>query len=293
MNRFSELIRIHSVKSSRRIQLDIPADACLFLLIKYGSGHLQTQRQLLPFVSGSAYLLSDESRITLISGNSKEISICFLTVSEEVMMMLDEDAGTAALLAEFFRPALSKSPSSDSYCKKDLEIFAHYETLLLYAQQDADLLSGRLFDHLALSLLIFAAGHYAQNRTALQDTREVKPSQKLVFAVTDSINRRYAEDLSLHILAEEAYTSPSYLSRIFKEVNGITVSAYINQVRLANVKRLLSTTDDLIVDIASACGYNYIPYFNQLFHRTVGMTPTQYRQKHRKKKYPHKTERRI
>lgn len=293
MNRFSDLIHIHSVKSSRRIQLDIPADACLFLLIKYGSGHLQTQRQLLPFVSGSAYLLSDESRITLISGNSKEISICFLTLSQEILMTLGEDAESTALLTDFFRPAPSELPLTDNYLKEDLDIFAHYETLLLCAQQDKDTSPNRIFDHLALSFLLFAASHYTLSRPGLQDTRDVKPSRKLVSAVTDSINRRYAEDLSLHILAEEAYTSPSYLSRIFKEVNGITVSAYINQVRLANVKRLLSTTDDLIVDIASACGYNYIPYFNQLFHRTVGMTPTQYRQKHRLKKYPRKTERRF
>lgn len=131
--------------------------------------------------------------------------------------------------------------------------------------------------HLSSALLLFAARRYRLAHAAPAQGRKTQSRQKLADAAMELIQQRYTEELTLSSLADALFTSPSYLCRIFKEVSGTTVSTYLNQVRIANVKRLLRDTDELIVDIASACGYNYIPYFNQLFKRMVGVTPTEYR----------------
>lgn len=71
--------------------------------------------------------------------------------------------------------------------------------------------------------------------------------------------------------------SERQLSRKFKQQMGMTVTAYINEVRLNHARELLLRTDEKITKIALKAGFNDISYFNRTFAAAVGMTPREYR----------------
>ena len=114
-----------------------------------------------------------------------------------------------------------------------------------------------------------------------QDSREFFSRSILTEQVKYLIRQNYSESLSLSDIAASVFANPSYLSRVFKEETGIPLSHYINQVRIQNAMVLLEDTEELIIDIAVACGYNYIPHFNRVFKEHTGMTPGAYRKSRR------------
>ncbi len=83
--------------------------------------------------------------------------------------------------------------------------------------------------------------------------------------------------LSVTMLADRLGISTSYLSRYFKEKMGVTLFAYIDEIRLSNAKKLLTETDAPVKDIVRTVGYNDINNFNRKFKSRTGLTPSIYR----------------
>ena len=71
--------------------------------------------------------------------------------------------------------------------------------------------------------------------------------------------------------------NPSYLSRLFKEETGISLTEYINQQRIRAAKNYLQLDTTTITEVAFMVGYNDVNYFIKRFKKIVGLTPTQYR----------------
>ena len=79
--------------------------------------------------------------------------------------------------------------------------------------------------------------------------------------------------------AEEAGISENYLSRLVKQSTGRSVGAWIDIVRIQRAKRLLSSTDLSIIDIASSVGVGDQSYFSRLFKKETGITPSAFRKR--------------
>ncbi len=92
------------------------------------------------------------------------------------------------------------------------------------------------------------------------------------------INENYAEEVSLANLAKQFHLNPSYLCRVFKRECGKTLSGYLVELRLNKACQMLRNTRLLVNRIAEQCGYGDYFYFERLFKRTYGITPTQYRE---------------
>lgn len=90
-----------------------------------------------------------------------------------------------------------------------------------------------------------------------------------------------ARGLSLKDVASAVYTNGSYLSRIFKDEAGETVTEYILRRRMEKSRELLGTTDMRAYEIAAMVGMADAHYFGQCFKRFTGMTVNEYRQKMR------------
>ena len=78
-------------------------------------------------------------------------------------------------------------------------------------------------------------------------------------------------------LAYSLCTSRTSLNRRIKSITGFTTTEFIAQMRMAKAKKLLDETDKPINIIAMECGIDNVPYFNTIFKKTTGMTPTQYK----------------
>ena len=92
------------------------------------------------------------------------------------------------------------------------------------------------------------------------------------------LENHYADDITLNELAEHKYfVSVGHLSRTFKNKTGQTFSKYLTELRLKKAKEFLINTDFDITDIATFTGYNDASYFTQIFRKSCGMTPSEYR----------------
>lgn len=96
------------------------------------------------------------------------------------------------------------------------------------------------------------------------------------------IREHYREDLTLSQLASHVNVSVYHLSHIFKEKTGIPPMKYVINCRMEQAQKLLSGSNESISAIAMEVGYDSSNYFSMLFKKTVGLSPLQYRRKHRK-----------
>lgn len=83
-------------------------------------------------------------------------------------------------------------------------------------------------------------------------------------------------------MAETLHISRYYMAHLFRRVTGITFTEYRNAQRLTRAKRLLIGSDTTVADIAAECGFASASYFTQLFVRSEGITPVEYRRMHMK-----------
>ncbi len=92
---------------------------------------------------------------------------------------------------------------------------------------------------------------------------------------------KYLTDVSLQDFADEFGYSLSHASKYFKENTGMTFSEAKQYFRIQVAKRLLLSTDYSINEIAQKCGFNYYHLFHNVFKKSTGMTPFEFKKKNR------------
>ncbi len=92
------------------------------------------------------------------------------------------------------------------------------------------------------------------------------------------IDSDLSANLTLHSLAANLGVSAGYLSTVFKQETGQTLTAYIRSRRMQHARHLLRTTNLQIGTVALHCGIPDLHYFSKLFKKDTGMTPGQYRE---------------
>lgn len=117
----------------------------------------------------------------------------------------------------------------------------------------------------------------AQEIFALSDERMHLSSASTVRTMCDYIKNHLADDLSVTHLAEVFNYNPSYISRLFKQVCGETLSQYIKNARLGRAKTLLQSTDLPIQKISAQVGFDTVQYFSMVFRKETGTTPKAFR----------------
>ena len=90
---------------------------------------------------------------------------------------------------------------------------------------------------------------------------------------------RYQENITLEMLSEHFYLNKYYLAHAFKKKYGVTIMRYLNELRCAEAKRLLETTDLSITQIAICVGYNSSSHFSESYKKIVGEAPAYTRKK--------------
>ena len=76
--------------------------------------------------------------------------------------------------------------------------------------------------------------------------------------------------------------TPAYLNEVVKQISGLTVSFWIQQMILTEAKRLLYATDNSVKEIACHLGFDDQAYFTRYFSNAEGQAPLQFRLHYRK-----------
>ena len=91
------------------------------------------------------------------------------------------------------------------------------------------------------------------------------------------IHDHFSEQLTISQIAKSASISNSECIRCFHHVIGMTPIQYLKEYRLHRACQMLSSTNELISDIALQCGFHDFSYFTKTFRETRGITPGEYR----------------
>ncbi|WP_433942988.1 response regulator [Paenibacillus sp. SN-8-1] len=110
-------------------------------------------------------------------------------------------------------------------------------------------------------------------------TKRMGMGANAVETVKQWISANYNQQADLNELAQMVFLTPSYLSKLFKQETGMTLTDYMIEVRVKRAKHLLKTEPGMkIHSIGAEVGYADPAYFNKLFKRIVGVTPNTYKQ---------------
>ena len=107
--------------------------------------------------------------------------------------------------------------------------------------------------------------------------RRQMAQQDPVSQALEYMEQNYQKPLSLTILANVVSLNYTYFSNIFKERTGISATKYLQLLRIRKAKELLISTDDRVREIAHKTGFTDERYFEKLFKRYEGVTPSDYR----------------
>ena len=102
---------------------------------------------------------------------------------------------------------------------------------------------------------------------------------RLTRNVIDYIQLHLEEELSLSLLARHFEKNASALSRAFKQDTGIRLTNFIHQRRIEESLRYFNTTNMSVSEVALAVGIPDFAYFSKLFHKQIGCSPRDYKNK--------------
>lgn len=105
-----------------------------------------------------------------------------------------------------------------------------------------------------------------------QSTTEKKFEKIRVF-----LKCNYNRAITLNEIADYMDMNKSSLCTFMRKHTGMTITEYLNEIRLSVAGEYLLNIDETISSIAYNVGFSDITYFNRLFRRKYGLTPSQYR----------------
>lgn len=126
--------------------------------------------------------------------------------------------------------------------------------------------------------LIFRHSLYTTTLSTKIRLFEVKKYNKLK-QILKYIYLNYNKKFLLPDISTAVNLTPQYLCKFFKEMTDMNIVDYTNHYRIETASYLLKVSDQSITDIAIECGFDNISYFNRVFKKHIGCTPTEYRLK--------------
>lgn len=106
---------------------------------------------------------------------------------------------------------------------------------------------------------------------------DIPETQELIRRAVSYIIAHFREPIHLADLLHITGMSRATFSRQFLLYAGKSFSNFLNQVRLKAVCRELVETRESISNIAFENGFNQLSFFNRLFLREMGVSPSAYR----------------
>ena len=112
--------------------------------------------------------------------------------------------------------------------------------------------------------------------SAGENTRGISANPQCA-SVKRYMDLHFKEPLTLEQLAAEAHINKYYLAHAFKKEYGVSPINYLISRRIEESKHLLSETDLTMSQIARILGFSSPSYFSQVFRKTQGTSPLDYR----------------
>lgn len=99
----------------------------------------------------------------------------------------------------------------------------------------------------------------------------------IVVDIKEFINSRLEESVRICDICREFGYSKSYISKIFREQTGETLSSYAIKKRVECARMLIREDDLNFAQISAKLNFDNPQYFSRVFKRVTGMTPSEFK----------------
>ena len=127
-------------------------------------------------------------------------------------------------------------------------------------------------------ILLFELGYIREP----QESRSTFINRLQLRNVLTYIAEHYREKIKVADLAGLSGFSESYFMSFFKQYVGMSCIQYINHYKIQKAAHALEETSQPVMEIAMDHGFDNISYFNLQFRKEFGMTPREFRSRHRR-----------
>ena len=116
----------------------------------------------------------------------------------------------------------------------------------------------------------------------MDDAQAAATGQDVSAFITAYVAEHYMEELTLKDLSARLNYSLPYISKRFKEDVGVSFVHYLQNYRVMEGCRLLSSSNRSLSEITEMVGYRDVKFFAEMIKRYTGVSPREYRKKHRR-----------
>lgn len=99
-------------------------------------------------------------------------------------------------------------------------------------------------------------------------------------AMIDYIHGHYFEKITLGDVAKAGNVSKRTCGNIFNKYLNKAPMAFLNDYRLRKATELLLATDKTMLEISLATGFSGASYFSEVFRKSFGLSPTEYKKQY-------------
>ncbi len=129
-----------------------------------------------------------------------------------------------------------------------------------------------IYSNLATLVSVLLREHENMNAVSYSEH-----SNQILLDIKNYLETHYTEKITLDFLSRKFFINKFYLSRIFREKFGDSITQYLLKIRITQAKNHLRFTDSSIEEISHECGMSDANYFSRIFKKIEGTTPGQFR----------------
>lgn len=220
------------------------------------------EREALGIMAEASQIYPSEEEkniLALIGLENARIPCFFKSASEEILLLHGtDDLLVAALIRRL-------------YLNIVYAFFNHYAWLKLY--HDSSGLHQKLISKTGEESLLVCTDTLEK---LVAFVGELLPAgaQNMLGEICGYILANPEEDINLSAIANKFFINHTYLSNIFRQKIGLGFNNYVTRIRMARARYLLLHSSMKIYEISGSLGYKDVDYFNRLFKKCNGNTPT-------------------
>ncbi len=111
----------------------------------------------------------------------------------------------------------------------------------------------------------------------IAQTAEGDAHSKIAEQVISYVGTHLNENLTNVALAEKFNYHPNYISRVMRDLTGLSLHSYVLERRISKAIELLESTTLSVTEISARTGFGDLSHFSKLFRKKTGKCPSDFR----------------
>ena len=110
------------------------------------------------------------------------------------------------------------------------------------------------------------------------EDKKAAPKRQSVVEIKEYLENHYAESITLDQLSSMFFIDKYYLTKTFKNQFGVSITIYLQNIRITKAKQLLRFSEKTVEEIGYEVGLGAPAYFSRVFKNVEGVSPKVYRE---------------